>query len=74
MLFHKYISSIIHRNILMNIHKEKILKLLWKERVVTSSEVAKELKISWNTAEKYLLELIIEGKVEKIKKDGVNLN
>jgi len=73
MLFHKYISSIIHRNILMNIHKEKILKLLGKERVVTSSEVAKELKISWNTAEKYLLELIIEGKVEKIKKEGVNL-
>jgi len=70
MLFHKYISSIIHRNILMNIHKEKILKLLWKERVVTSSEVAKELKISWNTAEKYLLELIIEGKVEKNKKRG----
>jgi Mn-dependent DtxR family transcriptional regulator len=57
----------------MNIHKEKILKLLGKERVVTSSEVAKELKISWNTAEKYLLELIIEGKVEKIKKEGVNL-
>ena len=57
----------------MNIHKEKILKLLGKDRVVTSSEVAKELKISWNTAEKYLLELIIEGKVEKIKKEGVNL-
>jgi len=56
----------------MNVHK-KILELVKKRRVVTSSEVAKELKISWNTAEKYLLELIIEGKVEKIKKEGVNL-
>jgi len=41
--------------------------------VITSSELAKHLGISWNTAEKYLLELIIEGKVIKIKKDGVNL-
>jgi len=57
----------------MNIHKEKIIKLLREKRVVTSSEVANELKISWNTAEKHLLELIIEGKVEKIKKEGVNL-
>jgi len=56
----------------MNIHK-KILELIKKRSVVTSSKVAKELKISWNTAEKYLLELIIEGKVRKIKEDKVNL-
>lgn len=53
--------------------KKRILELLKKEKVITSSELAKFLKISWNTAEKYLLELIIEGKIVKIKKDGVNL-
>jgi len=52
---------------------EKILKLLREKRVITSSELAKFLGVSWNTAEKYLLELIIENKVERIKKDGVNL-
>lgn len=56
----------------MNVHKE-IFEIIKKERVVTSSEIADKLKISWNTAEKYLLELIIEGKIEKIKKLGVNL-
>lgn len=56
----------------MDIHK-KVLNLIKKERIVTSSEVAEKIGISWNTAEKYLLELIIAGKVEKIKKAGVNL-
>ena len=56
----------------MNIHKE-IEGVVKKERVVTSSEIAEKMKISWNTAEKYLLELVIEGKIEKIKKLGVNL-
>ena len=57
----------------MNTHNEKILGLINKKRVVTSSEIAKELKISWNTADKYLLELAFEGKLERIKKEGVNL-
>ena len=57
----------------MNVHSKKIISLIRKERVVTSSEVAGALGVSWNTAEKYLLELIIEGKVVKIKKMGVNL-
>ena len=57
----------------MKSHREKILDLIKKNRVVTSSEVAKDLKISWNTAEKYLLEMIIEGKVVRLKKKGVNL-
>jgi len=57
----------------MNIHKKRALHLLGKERVITSSELAKFLKISWNTAEKMLLEMVIEGKVDKIKKAGVNL-
>ena len=62
----------IHRYIIMNIHNE-IIKLLNKERVITSSELANFLKISWNTAEKHLLELALEGKIIKIKKLGVNL-
>ncbi len=59
----------------MNIHKieKEIINLIKKEKVVTSSELAKHLKVSWNTAEKYLLELIISGKVIRIKKKGVNL-
>lgn len=57
----------------MNVHKKKILDLIKKKKVVTSSEVAKYLKISWNTAEKYLLELVIDSKLIKIKKEGVNL-
>ena len=54
-------------------HREDILELIKKRRIVTSSEVAKFLKVSWNTAEKYLLELIIEGKIERIKKEGTTL-
>ncbi|MCK5321512.1 HTH domain-containing protein [Candidatus Pacearchaeota archaeon] len=57
----------------MSIHKEKIIKRIKKEKIVTSSEIANHLNISWNTAEKYLLELVIDGKIDKIKKVGVNL-
>ena len=56
----------------MNIHKE-ILEFVKEKKVVTSSELAKHLKISWNTADKYLLEEVINGKIERIKKEGVNL-
>jgi len=56
----------------MKIHS-LILNFVKNEKVVTSSEIAKEFSLSWNTAEKYLLELVIEGKIEKIKKLGVNL-
>lgn len=55
-----------------DIHK-RIQTLLGKERIVTSSEVAEKLGVSWNTAEKALLEMTIEGHVELIKKAGVNL-
>jgi len=51
----------------------KIIDYIRKNRVVTSSEISKYLKISWNTADKYLLELAFEGKIERIKKHGVNL-
>ena len=57
----------------MKYHKEKIINFLKKNKIITSSELAKFLKISWNTADKYLLELTLEGKVERIKKKGVNL-
>ena len=59
----------------MKIHsrEKEILDLLKKQRVITTSELAKELKVSWNTAEKYLLELAVDGKVVKLKKEGVNL-
>ena len=56
----------------MNIHN-KILIFNKKEKIVTSSEIAQQMKISWNTAEKYLLELVIDNKILKIKKQGVNL-
>ena len=46
---------------------------LKKQKVVTTSEVAKFLSISWNTADKLLLELVIDGEIERIKKAGVNL-
>jgi len=57
---------------LMKSHRE-ILGLIKKEKIVTSSEIAEKIGLSWNTAEKYLLELVIEGEIEKIKKVGVNL-
>ena len=58
----------------MNIHtKEDVLKFIKKEIVITSSELAKFLNASWNTADKYLLELTLDGKIKRIKKKGVNL-
>jgi len=53
--------------------RKDILELVKKSRVVTTSEIAEAMKISWNTAEKYLLEETIAGKVERMKKAGVNL-
>jgi predicted HTH transcriptional regulator len=67
-----YKHTNIIRYIPMNVHS-KIFEVIKKEKVVTSSEIAKSLILSWNTAEKYLLELVIEGKILKIKKLGVNL-
>ena len=57
----------------MKIHNKKILDFIKKVRVVTSSEISKYLKVSWNTADKYLLELVLGGKIVRIKKEGVNL-
>jgi len=57
----------------MNLHNRKIIDFIEEKEVITSSELAKFLKISWNTADKYLLELTLEGKVYRIKKEGVTL-
>ena len=53
--------------------KKGIMKLVEKTRVVTTSEIAGQLKVSWNTSEKHLLELTIDNKVIRMKKAGVNL-
>ncbi|MBT4135847.1 hypothetical protein HOD75_04920 [archaeon] len=74
MNIHKDIKRDTRRKDIMDIQTgKKIVRYLGKEKVITSSELAKFLGVSWNTAEKYLLELVIEGEVVKIKKRGVNL-
>lgn len=51
-----------------------ILRLIEKRgKVVTTAEIAEQMEVSWNTAEKHLLELTIEGKIIRLKKAGVNL-
>ncbi len=42
-------------------------------KITTTTEIAEKLKVSWNTAEKHLLELALEGKISRLKKAGVNL-
>jgi DeoR/GlpR family transcriptional regulator of sugar metabolism len=74
MLLSRYIIRFIRRNILMdNQTRGKILKLLGEKRVITSSELARFLGVSWNTAERYLMDLALDRKIIRIKKDGVNL-
>lgn len=65
----------IHITISMNSHsyEKKIVDYVKKIRVATSSDVAKLLNVSWNTADKYLIELMAVGKLIRIKKEGVNL-
>jgi len=53
--------------------QNQIYEIFKKERVVTTSDVSKKLKINWSTAEKGLLELMAERKLIRIKKEGVNL-
>ncbi len=55
-------------------YRAKVLSLIRNNLgVVTTTEVAAQFKISWNTAEKYLLELALENQVLRVKKAGVNL-
>jgi predicted ArsR family transcriptional regulator len=54
----------------MSQNEEKILEFLKKQDwPVTTESIAKELKISWQTAQMHLLKLLAEGKV-KFKKVG----
>ena len=53
--------------------KKEVMKLVEKTKVVTTSEIAEELEVSWNTAEKHLLELTLDNKITRMKKAGVNL-
>ncbi|MBS3077385.1 DUF977 family protein [Candidatus Pacearchaeota archaeon] len=57
----------------MKSHRERIIEFVKKEKVATSSDVARFLKVSWNTAESHLKDLVIEGKLERMKKKGVTL-
>ena len=59
----------------MNIHKikQKISAFAHEERVITTSEIAEKFSMSWNTAEKYLLEMALDGILVRKKKQGVNL-
>ncbi len=54
-------------------HSAAILAFIKKEKVVMSQDVARLLGISWNTADSWLKELLIEGKLERIQKGGINL-
>jgi len=67
----------VHRsnNMKNDMNKDRdILKLIEKRgRVVTTAEIAEQMDVSWNTAEKHLLEMTIEGKILRLKKAGVNL-
>jgi len=54
--------------------RDRILVIIKKgPGIVTTTEIASEFKLSWNTAEKYLLELALENQIDRIKKTGVNL-
>ena len=68
MINHKKLHMISHSNL-----DSIILDMIKKRSAVTTQEVALALGISWNTAEKNLLELVIDTKIIKIKKPGVNV-
>lgn len=53
--------------------KKQIYKLFKNNKILTTSEAASLLKISPGAAEIALLNLVIEAKIIRIKKEGVNL-
>ncbi len=59
----------------MSLHnlKARILKFAKKDGVITTAEIASEFKVSWNTAEKYLLEMALDNRLKRVKKAGANL-
>ncbi len=54
-------------------NKQKILKVLGKELKMTR-EVAEAVGVAYTTAERHLLILLGEGKIEKVKVGGGKLN
>jgi hypothetical protein len=54
-------------------YKKQAERLVKKSQILTTSEVASLLKISPITANTALLELALDGKIERIKKEGVTL-
>ena len=63
------------RSDIMNTHRldGKAISFVRKNKVVSTNEIANYLNISWNTAEKYLLELALANKLRRVKKLGTNL-
>ena len=59
----------------MKLHniKQKILDYSKNDGVITTAEIANKFEMSWNTAEKNLLEMTLDDKFKRIKKTGVNL-
>ena len=70
---HRYIGMISSMKTNNRDFKKEIMRQVEKTKVVTTSEMAEELKVSWNTAEKHLLELTLDNKITRMKKAGVNL-
>jgi len=56
-----------------NQQKNKIVNFIKKNKVITTSELSEFLKISWNTAQSYLMNLALERRILRIKKLKVNL-
>ena len=52
----------------MKLHnlKGEILNFSRKDKVVTTAEIANKFDISWNTAERHLLELTLDNKFERL--------
>jgi predicted HTH transcriptional regulator len=53
--------------------KFQIYRLFRKNKILTTSEVSSLLQISKGAAERNLLKLTVDGKIERIKKEGLNL-
>lgn len=53
--------------------QELIFPLFKKEAILTTTDISKHLNVSKGASEKALMELVLDGKVERIKKLGVNL-
>lgn len=53
--------------------ENQIYKLFKKDKILTTNEVAKLLNIHQATADSYLKDMVIDGEIERIKKEGVTL-